>query len=603
MKSLFTYVFLACAAVSLATAGGGTVRLKLVAPSVVLAPEVQPVRDAKQKPFGTVISVAGRITVADEFGGPAYLQDATGGIAVYDTGLHAAAIAGDSVLVTGPYTEFGAGSEPGSGLGQISGQGTTWQIIDVPRAEPTPHPVVISDIGEAIEGELVKIEGVSIGGGTGAPRSFQQNKNYDITDATGTVQLRIDNTTNLVGAPIPEGNISIVGVVGQYMGTHQILPRTTDDLGIDVAPNPWDTLSKDKTFDITTWNLEWFGDAENGPENDSLQFRNVVRVLDSIDADLYGLQEVVSKQLFQRILDSLPRYRGLYSYEIGQPQKMAYLFKPSVVDSVSSAHVLKSQGSWGNGRYPLMFMFRADIGGETKTVHTFLIHAKATSDTPIDDYQQRKTDATTLYNYLNSVYRDNNVIVLGDFNDDVDISTYNDQESPYKAFVDNTQRYNIPTKRLSDRGASSYSKGASMLDHIMVSDELAPYVLPGAEKVENVSYIGSYISTTSDHYPVSARFELQAPVSAVEERTESEELRVYPSPVSDRATVEFSVEKSGLVRLEVAGTAGDIHVLYEAVLEPGQYVLPLVAPASAGVYFCRLHTNGETIVHRFVVVR
>lgn len=607
MNILSASVVVAFAAVS-ALHAGGSVRIQLVpsvepAVSVAAITEEMPIKEAKKKAFGTVITVAGRITVANEFGGPAYMQDITGGIAVYDAALHAAAQRGDSVLVTGPYTEFGAGSEPGSGLGQISGQGTTWKIIEAERQEPMPRSVTISEVDEVLEGQLVRITGVTIGGGTGAPRSFQQNKNYDITDATGTMQLRIDNSTNLVGAPVPEGEITIVGVVGQYMGTHQMLPRSTGDLGLDVPPNPWDTLSKDKTFDITTWNLQWFGDAENEPDNDTVQFRNVVRVLDSIDADIYGLQEVVNKALFQRILDSLPRYKGLYSYDIGQPQKMAYLYKAATVDSVMSAHVLKGVSSWAGGRYPLMFMFRTTVGGQSRTLYSFLIHAKATGDIPLDDYQQRVSDATALYNYLNASYRDNNVVVLGDFNDDVDASTFNGQNSPYKAFVDNTQRYSVPTLRLSNRGVSSYSKGSSMLDHIVVSDELEPYVLVGSEKVENVSYIGSYITTTSDHYPVSVRLAAeQIPVSVGEPAVGSA-LRVYPVPAVDYATAEFSVEQTASVRVELVSTAGAVLVCFDAELAAGHYVLPLALPEASGVYVCRVHTGHAVHIQRIVVVR
>lgn len=567
---------------------------------------LQTIREAKKQSFGTVISVAGRVSVANEFGGPLYLQDETGGIAVFDPTLHAAVAIGDSIAVTGPYTEFGNGGTPGEGLGQISGQGVAWEIISTDKRVPVPKTITIADINEEREGELVRVLAVQIGGATGNPRAFQPNKNYDMSDASGTAQLRIDNTTNLVGATIPEGNITITGVVGQYLGTHQLLPRFTGDVGADQQSNPGDTVPKDKTFDMATWNLKWFGDPNNEPTDDTLQLRNVIRVIDSLDADIIGLQEVVSAEYFQAILDSLPRYGGLFSYRIGQPQKLAWLFKQETVDSIGSAHVLQYPGTWGNGRYPLYFVFDATVQGVTKRMHAFLIHAKATGDKPADDYQQRDNDARALYNFINTSHTDDNVVVLGDFNDDVDVSTYNNQPSPYKNFVDDTQHYTVITKSLSDRGVSSYTKGNVMLDHIIVSNELSSLVFTGAEKIENPSYIGSYISTTSDHYPVLARLFLQGTTSVANSSvaTNNTSLLVTPNPVGSQATIEYSLTETGRVRLDILDAAGRIlATVVNAVVPVGRHIVSMPSLPAAGVYYCRLHTRNGIITTPVVFVR
>lgn len=595
-------VFLCCSAGAVAQP---VTTIRLVAPATTLkTAEIQPIREAKKASYGTVISVAGRVTVANEFGGPAYLQDATGGIAVYDTGLHSKIAIGDSVEVTGPYMEYGGTAVPGEGLGQISGQGTTWKIYSDNRQTPLATTVFLSDIGEEREGQLVRIENAVIGGATGKPRSFQPNKNYVLTDAAGASELRIDNTTNLVGAAIPEGNITVTGVVGQYMGTYQIMPRFTDDLGIAEQPNPGDTVSKEKTFDITTWNLEWFGDAQYGPEDNLAQLRNVIRVIDSVDADLYGLQEVVNAQYFQAILDSLPRYGGVLSFGIGQPQKMAFLYKRSVIDSVNSTHILKVPGTWGNGRYPLLFIGDATVQGVKKRIYAVVIHAKATGDVPAEDYQQRLSDAQALHEFLNTSYPDRNVIVLGDFNDDVDVSTYNSQPSPYKSFMDDTERYNVITRRLSDKGVSSYSKGNTMLDHILVSDELASQVFIGAEKIENPSYIGSYITTTSDHYPVSARLFFSPTTEVAETAPQNDAPVVMPNPVTGTGRIEYTVPHAAYIHLDIVDIYGSVvTTIVDAPMEAGRYTVRLDMPVSSGVYYCRLIIDGKTSVRKLSVLR
>lgn len=586
-----------------------TIRLTHLTPPVSGSAVQQPgaitsIREAKEASFGSVISVAGRVTVANEFGGPMYLQDATGGIAVYSTDLHSSVRIGDSIEVKGPYTEFGGTAIPGEGLGQISGTGTTWKIYADGGQAPAPAIVTLADIGEQTEGQLVRIRQAVISGATGSPRSFQPNKNYDISDPAGTLQLRIDNTTNLVGAIIPEGQITVTGVIGQFMGTYQILPRFTDDLGIDEQTNPGDTVPKDRTFDITTWNLEWFGDGQYGPEDDMMQLQNVIRVIDSVDADLYGLQEVVNVQYFRAILDSLPRYGGVLSYGIGQPQKMAFLFKRSVIDSLNSTHILKVPGTWANGRYPLMFVFDATVQGVRERMYAVVLHAKANGDVPTEDYQKRMDDAQALYGFLNTSYPDRKIIVLGDFNDDVDVSAINGQPSPYRAFVDDPG-YTVITKSLSDKGVSSYSKGNIMLDHILVSDELASQVFTGAEKIENPSYIGSYLSTTSDHYPVSARLWF-TPVTSVQEQEFCPVPApvVMPSPLTGAGRIEYTVPETGHVRLDIVDVYGTvITTVVDASMNVGRYTVPVEPPAASGMYYCRLVTGGQTTVTRMPVLR
>ena len=79
---------------------------------------------------------------------------------------------------------------------------------------------------------LIRINGLTITG-TGA---FQANTNYSVGDPTGTSQLRIDNTTNLVGTLIPTGTFDCIAAASQfktslpYNSGYQFLPRFTADI-------------------------------------------------------------------------------------------------------------------------------------------------------------------------------------------------------------------------------------------------------------------------------------------------------------------------------------------------------------------------------------
>ncbi len=179
---------------------------------------------------GQLVTVRGVVTVANEFASPTYLQDLTGGIAVYDPAFSATLGRGDEVIVSGLIQPF-------NGLMELVNTQYTKVLSQGNLVEPlvTTALAVSSDGAggvEQYEGLLVRLNGVTVTGSG----SWANDTNYPIADATGTSELRIDKDTNLGGAPIPGSSFDIVGVVGQFIGTspyiggYQILPRSTADI-------------------------------------------------------------------------------------------------------------------------------------------------------------------------------------------------------------------------------------------------------------------------------------------------------------------------------------------------------------------------------------
>ena len=84
------------------------------------------------------------------------------------------------------------------------------------------------------------------------------------------------------------------------------------------------------------------------------------------------------------------------------------------------------------------------------------------------------------------------------------------------------------------------------------------------------------------------------------------ELAVYPNPTADRATVAFTVETAGPVRLSVVDALGrEVAVLTEGPVEAGPHRAELDASAwPAGVYLVRLVTaDGQALTQRISRVR
>ena len=176
----------------------------------------------------SVRTVKGIVTASDQFGNPAYIQDTTGGIAIYDANFYTSVQLGDEVQVTATIAHY---------QGLIELTNVTYSTLSTGNPIQ-PEVITLSQIIgqsctlEEFESAFIRINNVTIvGSGT-----FGSGVNYQISDSTGTDTLRIDNSTNLVGSIIPSGPFDLIGIVGQYVFNpphcqgYQIMPRFIQDI-------------------------------------------------------------------------------------------------------------------------------------------------------------------------------------------------------------------------------------------------------------------------------------------------------------------------------------------------------------------------------------
>lgn len=193
---------------------------------------------------GQVFTVTGIVTSANQFGfnGPGSIQDATAGISIFGSGFAGQVSIGDSVTVTSTLTHF-------NGLTQFDFRRTGSSLTNHSSNHFFDTTIVtISDIAsqqwngfEEFESRLIRINNVTIQGSG----NFASATNYNITDATGTLVsgLRIDNdVTSIIGQPIPQTPVDLVGILGQYKTSapyntgYQLLPRFLSDIVYDNSP-------------------------------------------------------------------------------------------------------------------------------------------------------------------------------------------------------------------------------------------------------------------------------------------------------------------------------------------------------------------------------
>ena len=536
-----------------------------------------PIAEARAKQSGEIVAVGGRVTAANQFGSPSFIQDATGGIPVFNSNFSSTLEIGDSVVVFGTIGFF-------NDLIQITGSNLQGKIVEVPKRLVSPKPINLADLLQH-EGQLVIVNELEL---KSKSFVFYPNSTEIIVDQNGIeAQMRIVGTTDIPGLTKPQTITNITGVVGRFRANAQLQPRFQPDIPFSELPSSsTDQLSRNSTLDVATWNLEFFGarreDYNNqsfGPDDVVLQAQNVRRVLDSLQSDIIAVQEVSSTFRLAEMVALMPGYgyvcsdRYSYSWE-GEdanfaPQKICFIYKTSTV-SIQSQKVMFAEmfdaarsGSstaldnypdnnpssfYSSGRLPFELKAKVTIGSVQRDITFINIHAKS-GGSNMADYNRRQFDAQALKDTLTTYYQSQDVIILGDLNDDLDISIVQNLPSPYSGFTAAESGFFPISKALSL--ADNTTGFSDMIDHIITTSTLEPdYVQGSARVIAPFRMIPNYANTTSDHLAVTARFELLGPIARFDEsdgdRREgsgpfTKTIR-FASPTTEDGTVTIIVE-------------------------------------------------------------
>jgi hypothetical protein len=431
-----------------------------------------------------------------------------------------------------------------------------------------------------------------------APAGGSVVKTFTVTgnDITGDITLTANSVFGLsatVGGPFTtsltllqaSANNTPVTVYAQYApvqndltdaGTATIGTASVTNLTVNLRGTSIDPA---KTLEVVNWNIEWFGSPTLGPANDAQQQANVQTVLQNIGADIYGMVEVVDESRFAAVVSNLPGYAYVISNfgshtnpnsptpsTLAEAQKQAFIYKTSVFSNVTTQPLL-SQGinsaaditnpaynSFASGRFPFMFTADVTLAGVTKTVRFVLMHAKANTSPTATSYARRKAGSDTLHYTLNNLYPNDNIVVLGDINDDLD-QTITDGIVPpltsYTAFTNNSVNYPSPTLALSLAGRKSTVSYNDMIDHVILSSEMKTYYMNASANVldDVSSLVSNYGTTTTDHYPVFTRYAFDAALLPVRLLSftavrEGAAARIAWTTASEENLASFVVERS-----------------------------------------------------------
>jgi len=268
------------------------------------------------------------------------------------------------------------------------------------------------------------------------------------------------------------------------------------------------TFGSDTLFDVGCWNVEWLGSTEGGPTNETLQYNNVRKVLNDTDVDVWGLTEVSNLATYNQMLADLPQYGGILA-TYTQTQKTALFYKKDMLEVIGSRHIFSGSSMNYNfaGRPPLEVTVKTVAPYAVDTFYFLVLHLKAFSDQ--ESYNRRKDATEALKAHYLDLELNKKIIVLGDWNDDLDQSIYNGITTPFKSYLDDPNNYLFTTQAISFAGGTSYaSYSGSMIDHILINKSMfSDYVASRTRVLNNLpSQISGFTNNTSDHYPVVTSF-------------------------------------------------------------------------------------------------
>lgn len=369
------------------------------------------------------------------------------------------------------------------------------------------------------------------------------------------------------------------------------------------------------TFKLVNWNLEFFGDDPTQLPDEIFKTRTI---MNQLKADAYALVEIVNKDSLQSLVNSL---EGNYSFIISsfatsvsgyadpswaQAQKLAFVFNKDKIKINSSRAFLQYNSAayynWSSGRFPyLIDAMIKGVEGNWLNVKFIVIHAKAMSDA--GSCIRRKSGAAQLKDSLDFKFSNDKIIILGDYNDDLDETICaNENVSNYFNFVvDSTDEnsYKSLTLPLSKMGLSSINGFNNFIDHVIVSNEVYPFYVSNSAallKAEVNAWVSNYNSFVSDHFPVMTKYIFNSSQNI--DIVTLPKISFFPNPVIDR----LNISNEKLTELDVCIFSIDGKEILKTQSNSNQTSID-ISNFSSGCYFLIIKNqinNGILIRQPFI---
>ena len=234
-----------------------------------------------------------------------------------------------------------------------------------------------------------------------------------------------------------------------------------DTIPIFPLTNQWNIPNQNNWNDleVMTWNIKEFPISSNTTNN-------VIEVIADIMPDIIAFQEILDLSHYYQIEDQLEAYEFIHTnFSYGD---LGIAVRKDCVQIESYSTLFLEYGYDFAWRYPFKVNVIWNCGNSAIPLQIINVHFKCCTD----GFERRLAASQILSDYINIHDPNSNIIVLGDFNDDI---TDSDSQNSLLPLIDNNNSYFVTSSIASNSYYDSYpfNNGySSFIDHILVSNNL-----------------------------------------------------------------------------------------------------------------------------------
>ncbi len=257
----------------------------------------------------------------------------------------------------------------------------------------------------------------------------------------------------------------------------------------------------DETLEVMTWNIE------NFPKNDLATVAYAAEIIQDLDVDIVALQEIESNYYFDKLIEFLPGWQGYKANSASYNIDLAIVYKTAVIE-VNNIYEIYQSDWYAFPRSPLVMEFTS-FGENLVLINN---HFKAGGEN--DDEARRQEASEKLEDYICQNFNSDNVIVVGDLNDQIQDSEDN---NVFWEFISQPELYLFSDMEIAQGSHSnwSYPNWPSHLDHILITNELFDEFESALAEIKTLridDYLTNgwdeYENNVSDHRPVAIKIPL-----------------------------------------------------------------------------------------------
>ena len=354
------------------------------------------------------------------------------------------------------------------------------------------------------------------------------------------------------------------------------------------------SFGTEDTFEVMTWNIEHF------PKNGQSTVEYVSEIIEALEVDLIAIQEVDNINYFEQMVGGLSNYSGYL--ESSWFAGLAYIYNPNVVQINDIYEIYTSSQYWSAFPRAPMVM---DLNYLDNRIIIINNHLKCCGDGILDltdsgDQETRRYQANLLLKeYIDTNFPNENVILLGDLNDDI---TDLPQHNVFQMFLNDSENYAFTDFEIASGSSSnwSYPSWPSHLDHILITNELFEEFENNESEISTIKideYLtngwSEYDENISDHRPVALKLMIDSNLNSNDITISNSAFFNVPNPFHSETIFRLSnsIEHFEIDIFNINGQK--VSIIRRQI---GQNSLKWNAEGfPSGVYIAKLKTNNHYI--------